>query len=112
MKTAKILAIAGTIIMFLTLAYGFVRGDFYKEGSILISLAWGKVSLIDVYTGFFLFSGWVFFREEKWLVAALWIALILVLGNFITCLYVSLALYKSNKDYKQFWLGKQYGLNL
>jgi uncharacterized membrane protein len=111
MKTAKILAIAGTIIMFLTLAYGFAKGDFFKEGSILMSLAWGKVSLVDVYVGFFLFSGWVLFREERWLIAALWILLILVLGNFITCLYVSLALYTSGKDYKQFWLGKQHALN-
>ena len=94
--------------MFLTLVYGFIAGDFFEEGSILFSMAWGKVSLIDVYIGFFLFSGWVLYREEKWLKAVLWIISIMVLGNFITCLYATIALYKSNNDFKRFWLGKNY----
>jgi len=108
MKAAKIFAIAGTLIMFFTLAYGFITGDFFKEGSILFAMAWGKVSLIDVYIGFFLFSVWVIYREEKWKKATLWIVLIMILGNFITCLYATIALYNSNNDFKRFWLGKQF----
>jgi hypothetical protein len=106
MKTAKALAIAGTLIMFVTLVYGFIAGDFWGEGSILFSMAWGKVSLIDVYTGFFLFSAWVIYREERWATALIWIVLIMVLGNFVTCLYATVALYKSNDNFKRFWLGK------
>lgn len=108
MKTAKVFAVTGTLIMFLTLVYGFIAGDFFEEGSILFSMAWGKVSLIDVYIGFFLFSAWVLYREEKWMTALMWILLIMVLGNFITCLYATIALYKSNNDFKRFWLGKNY----
>ena len=108
MKTAKVFAVTGTLIMFLTLLYGFIAGDFFEEGSILFSMAWGKVSLIDVYIGFFLFSAWVLYREEKWMTALMWILLIMVLGNFITCLYATIALYKSNNDFKRFWLGKNY----
>ena len=111
MRLIKLLAITGTCIMFLTLIYGFVRGDILKEGSILVSLAWGRVSLIDVYVGFFLFSGWILYREEKWLVAVLWILLIMVLGNFITCLYAAFALFKSNGNYHEFWLGKHFKTN-
>ena len=105
MKIIKLLAIAGTLVMFFTLMYGFIYGDFFGEGGILVSMAWGKVSLIDVYIGFFLFCGWVIYREEKLLTAILWIILIMVLGNFITCLYVTLALYKSKEDWNRFWLG-------
>ncbi|NWJ51272.1 MAG: DUF1475 family protein [Bacteroidetes bacterium] len=108
MKVAKIFAVTGTLIMFFTLVYGFIDGDFFKEGSILFSMVWGKVSLIDVYTGFFLFSAWVLYREESWMKAVLWILSIMVLGNFITCLYATVALYKSNNDFKQFWLGKHF----
>lgn len=108
MKTAKVFAVTGTLIMFLTLLYGFIAGDFFEEGSILFSMAWGKVSLIDVYIGFFLFSAWVLYREEKWMTALMWILLIMVLGNFITCLYATIALYKSNNDFERFWLGKNY----
>ena len=106
MKTIKILSIAGTVIMFMTLSYGFIIGDFFKEGGILMSLVWGKVSLVDVYIGFFLFSGWVWFREEKSLFAVCWIFSILILGNFITCLYVTIKLFISKNDFKKFWLGK------
>lgn len=106
MKAAKFLAIGFTAIMFLTLLYGFIRGDFFKEGSVLVSLAWGKVSLIDVYIGFFLFSGWVIYREEKPTLAVLWIISIMVFGNFITSLYVTIMLFKSKGDFQWFWLGK------
>ena len=71
MKLAKAFAVTATLIMFMTLAYGFIAGDFFKEGSIIFALAWGKVSLIDVYIGFFLFSAWVLYREEKWMTAQL-----------------------------------------
>ena len=106
MKLVNLLAITGTSIMFFTLLYGFIYGDFFGEGGILMSMAWGKVSLVDVYIGFFLFSGWVLFREEKLLNSIFWILLIMVLGNFITCLYVTIALYKSKGDTNWFWLGK------
>ena len=105
------LSIACTIIMLLTLLYGFIRGVFFKEGGILLSLAWGKVSLIDVYIGFFLFSGWVLYREERLPIAIIWILLILLLGNFITSLYVTITLYKFGENLPWFWLGKHYKTN-
>ena len=110
MKLAKAFAVTATLIMFFTLAYGFIAGDFFKEGSIIFALAWGKVSLIDVYIGFFLFSAWVLYREENWMTAAFWILLIMVLGNFITCFYATIALFKVNDDFKRFWLGKHFKL--
>ncbi len=108
MKVAKIFAVTGTLIMFFTLAYGFIAGDFFKEGSMLFMLVWGKVSLIDVYIGFFLFSGWVLYREENLLTSLLWIISIIILGNFITCLYATIALYKSGENFKLFWLGQHF----
>lgn len=106
MKTAKILALAGTIIMFFTLMYGFIFGEFFKEGNTLMSIAWGKVSLIDVYIGFFLFSSWVLFREQNKYIAVIWVVIFMILGNFATCLYATIALYKSKNDWKVFWLGR------
>ncbi|MEI6695653.1 MAG: DUF1475 family protein [Bacteroidota bacterium] len=107
-KMIKMLAIICTLIMLVSLMYGFIRGDFFKEGSILLSLAWGKISFIDVYIGFFLFSAWVVYREKKRSVAVLWIILILLLGNLISTLYVTICLFKSNENLQWFWLGKHY----
>lgn len=88
------------------LVYGFSTGDFFGEGSILMSIAWGKISLIDVYVGFFLFSGWVYFRENQPVKSVVWIIAILVLGNFIACLYASLALLRAG-NWNEFWMGRR-----
>jgi hypothetical protein len=107
MKTAKWFAIAGTLIMFFTLVYGFIYGDFFGEGSILMSLAWGKVSLIDVYIGFSLVGGWIIFRENNLPRALAWVLAIFILGNFLACLYVWIQLEKANGDWKKFWFGNK-----
>ena len=53
------LALIGFIIMLVSITTAFISGDFFQEGSVLLSLAWGKVSLIDVYIGFIIFCGWI-----------------------------------------------------
>jgi hypothetical protein len=92
--------IAGTLI------HGFMQGDFWSEGRVLTSMPWGRVSLVDVYVGFFLFAGWVIYRESSVLRSGLWILLILVLGNFISCMYAFLALRSSQGDWRRFWMGR------
>jgi hypothetical protein len=91
--------------MLAALTYGFTTGDFWGDGRVLMSVAWGRVSLLDVYVGFGLFCGWVAFRERSRLAAAAWILLVLTLGNMVTCLYAFLALARSRGDWSRFWLG-------
>ena len=88
------------------LIYGFTIGDFAGEGSQLLSMSWGIVSLVDLYTGFILFSLWFFYREEKLYIAILWTIAMMTLGFFAGALYAFLALQKSNGDWMEFWLGK------
>jgi len=98
-------AAVGGAIMALTLSFGFTRGDFLAEGRALWALPWGKVSLIDVYIGFALFCGWVWFREPVRWRAAVWTVLVLTLGNLMACLYVLFALILCRGDWARFWLG-------
>ena len=107
MKIARWFAIAGTLIMFFALLYGFIYGNFFGEGSILISLAWGQISLIDVYVGFSLVGGWIIFRENNLSLALAWLLGIFILGNFLACLYVWIQLEKANGDVKKFWFGNR-----
>jgi hypothetical protein len=106
MKTAKIISLLGVLAMTAVLIYGFTVGDFSGEGSQLIKMPWGIVSLVDLYTGFILFSGWIIYREKSLPVAILWTIAMMVLGFFTASLYVWLALQKSGGDWKRFWLGK------
>ncbi len=107
MKAAKAIAILGMLSMGGILIYGFTVGDFSGEGSMLLRMPWGQVSLVDVYVGFMLFSGWVVYREKSVLRSIIWIVAIIILGNFTASLYALIALYRSQGDWKRFWLGNR-----
>ena len=106
MKIAKLVSILGILAMTAALLHGFTRGDFLGEGSQLISMPWGIVSLVDLYTGFTLFSGWIVYREKSLPMAILWTIAMMALGFFAGSLYALLTLQSSNGDWRKFWLGK------
>jgi hypothetical protein len=91
--------------MGLALLNGFLVGDFGREGGLLLSMPWGIVSLVDLYVGFILFSGWVIYRERSPIRAAVWVGLIMVLGFFVASLYVLIALQSSGGNWRRFWMG-------
>jgi hypothetical protein len=107
MRYAKLLALVGVIAMIIALANGFINGDFAGEGSQLVSMPWGVISLVDLYVGFTLFSGWILYREGWTLKAGVWVVLMMVLGFFTGALYTFLALQSSGGDWNKFWLGKR-----
>lgn len=107
MTTAKIISVLGVLAMTAVLVYGFTAGDFSSDGAELLQNPWGIVSLVDLYTGFILFSAWIVYRERSLAVAAFWVALMMVLGFFTGSLYALLALVASKGDWRAFWMGHQ-----
>ncbi len=107
MKIAKLIALAGLLAMTGILIYGFTMGDFTAEGTKLLSMPWGIVSLVDLYVGFTLFSGWIVFREKASLSSAVWVILMMVLGFWAGALYTFIALQTSGGDWKRFWFGRR-----
>jgi len=106
LKFAKIISALGVLAMSAALIYGFTIGDFFAEGSQLASMPWGIVSLVDLYTGFTLFSAWIIYREKSLPVAIAWTIAMLTLGFFAGSLYAFIALQTSGDDWRKFWLGK------
>jgi hypothetical protein len=106
MKLAKIISILGMLAMTSVLIYGFTVGDFFGEGSKLFAMPWGIVSLVDLYTGFTLFSAWIIYREKSLPIAIVWTVAMMTLGFFAGSLYAFLALQNSGNDWRKFWLGK------
>ncbi len=105
MKAATALSLLGLLAMTAALLYGFIVGDFTAEGSQLLRMPWGIVSLVDLYVGFGLFSAWIVFREGSIARAVVWVVLVMVLGFWTASLYVLLALRTSRGDWLRFWLG-------
>ncbi len=107
MKIAKLVALLGLLTMGSILTYGFTVGDFSAEGSQLLLMPWGIVSLVDVYVGFILFSGWIVYREKSLVRSIAWVFFMMVLGSFTASLYTLIALQTSGGDWKRFWMGRR-----
>lgn len=71
----------GLVVMVMALSYGVLEGD-SGEGAALIDLAWGRVSLVDIYTGVFVLGAWIVWREPSMWRATPWLVLLIVFGNF------------------------------
>lgn len=102
----RILVSLCLITLIATIAYATSVGDFFREGSQLLEMPWGVVTLVDVYAGFALFSGWIVSRERRGWQAACWIVALLLLGNVVSCIYVLAALQGSRGDPARFWMGE------
>lgn len=107
MKIAKLISFFGILAMTAVLIYGFVVGDFKTDGAALLQNPWGIVSMVDLYTGFVLFSIWIVYREKSLWRSVIWVFLMMVLGFFTGSLYTFLALQKSDGDWKKFWMGQR-----
>jgi hypothetical protein len=90
-----------------SIIYGLIVGDFAGEGSVIFSLLWGKVTLIDIYISFFIFTAWIIYRENNFLNSLSWFILMMVLGSFTACLYLFLVFRQSEGDWKKFWYGNR-----
>lgn len=109
MKIAKVIALLGWLAMTAVLIYGFTVGDFAKEGKQLLSMPWGIVSLVDLYVGFILFSGWIVYREKSAVRSIVWVILVMILGFWTASLYTLIALQTSDGDWRRFWMGRRSG---
>ena len=107
MKIAKVIALLGVLAMSGILVYGFTVGDFSGEGTRLLAMPWGIVSLVDLYVGFTLFSAWIVYREKTLLPSLIWVVLMMVLGFWTGALYTFIALQTSGGDWNRFWKGRR-----
>lgn len=107
MRIVKVVSLLGLAAMTLAIGNAFLNGNFSAEGDVLLGLPWGVVSLVDLYVGFVLFSGWIVYREKSWLARLIWVILMLTLGNWTAALYVFLAAQTSGDDWRVFWLGSR-----
>jgi hypothetical protein len=108
MRIALAVALIGTVTMGVVLLYGFTVGDFAGEGSQLLSMPWGIVSLVDVYIMFTLFSCWIIYRERSIPRSAVWVFFVMLLGSFTCSLYALIALLTSHGDWGRFWMGRRW----
>ena len=105
------MTITKIISYFITLSMAGVI--FWAQGKVTIfdspipDLPWGVVSLVDLYSGFTLFSLWIFYKE-KVAHAIAWTFFVMTLGSFTIALYVIYSIKKSDGDIQKFFMGDNY----
>lgn len=86
--------VLGWIVMVAMLAaigYGFTGGSFTAEGSELLSLAWGRVTVIDLYLMFAVFGAWIWWREQNVVKSLAWLLALATLGSVAAGAYLVVA---------------------
>jgi hypothetical protein len=104
-KKAQIALSAGAAAMVAGIAYALIVGNLSTEAGVLLELPWFHLSMLDLYVGFFLFGGWIAYRERSVGRTIVWLALLLSLGNVTACVYALVVAMKARGDWTKFWMG-------
>lgn len=67
-------------------------GNLFEQGSVILALPWGLVTMVDLYVGFAFFAVIVYLTEKRWWVAAAWSLPLLFLGNVWAAVWLVLRL--------------------
>lgn len=105
MIAIRVFSVVAVLVMAGVIAFGFVSGDFTGEGSQILGLAWGKVTLVDLIVGLAIFGFWVALRERRVFSTVIWWVGLLVLGNFAAAVYLAWAGFTSD-DVRELLLGR------
>jgi predicted membrane-bound dolichyl-phosphate-mannose-protein mannosyltransferase len=105
MTKVKVVAWLGALTMAGMIVFSLVTGDFFGEGSILLGMVWGQMSMVDLYVGFFLFYLWILRREKDLITKIIWFLLLMTTGSLAIALYILKAAYESKTEL-EFFLGK------
>ncbi|MEZ5871645.1 MAG: hypothetical protein R3D32_07315 [Nitratireductor sp.] len=92
MNAIRVLVALGGLGLTALIVLSIMDGDFWKEGSQIWQMLWGKTTLADLYLGFFI-SAVVIGLSEKTVPARLfWIVPLFFLGNVWSALWLVLRL--------------------
>ena len=107
-KFFSILCVTIFVVFFTTIVWASLEKDVFEGFSIVMAERWGVVTMVDLYSGFFILAGWIAVREKFRMIAVPWIISLFVLGNLVGLLYVAWRCWKA-PDLKSAFLGKVSG---
>ena len=84
----------------------WAQGEVSIFDSPIPNMPWGIVSLVDLYSGFILFSLWIFYKE-KLVPAIVWTFFVMTLGSFTIALYIIYSIKNSDGNIQKFFMGQK-----
>jgi hypothetical protein len=91
MTTIRVSAAVGLLTMLAMVVRAFGVASFTDDGAALVDLAWGQVTLVDLYLALLLGWLWIVWQERSPLRAALWLVATVTLGSIALLGYVLVA---------------------
>ncbi len=85
----------------------WAQGEVSIFDSPIPDMPWGVVSLVDLYSGFILFSIWIFYKERV-LPAVIWTFFVMTMGSFTIALYVIYSIRNSDGSIQKFFMGENF----
>ena len=85
----------------------WAQGEVSIFDSLIVGMPWGVVSLVDLYSGFTLFSIWIFYKERV-IPAVVWTFFVMTLGSFTIALYVIYSIRNSDGNIQKFFMGQNF----
>ena len=102
MTITKIISYFITVTM--TIVIIWAQSEVSIFDSPIPNLPWGIVSLVDLYSGFILFSLWIFYKENI-LPSILWTFFVMTTGSLTIALYVIYSINNSGGSIVKFFMG-------
>ena len=102
MTITKIISYFITVTMTIVIIWAQSTVSIFE--SQIPSLPWGVVSLVDLYSGFILFSLWIFYKENI-IPSIVWTFFVMTLGSFTIAIYVIYNINKSEGSIQKFFMG-------
>jgi hypothetical protein len=87
----RIAAAIGLATMLTVVVWAAVTASFGDDGSALLALAWGRVTLVDLYLALLLGWAWIAWRERSASRAFLWFVAVVTTGSVALLGYVLFA---------------------
>ena len=85
----------------------WAQGEVSIFESPIAGMPWGVVSLVDLYSGFTLFSIVIFYKERI-LPAVVWTFFVMTLGSFTIALYIIYSIRNSDGNIQKFFMGQNF----
>ena len=85
----------------------WAQGEVSIFESPIAGMPWGVVSLVDLYSGFTLFSIWIFYKERIF-PGVVWTFFVMTLGSFTIALYVIYSIRNSDGNIQKFFMGRNF----
>mmetsp|Transcript_19478 Transcript_19478/g.33450 ORF Transcript_19478/g.33450 Transcript_19478/m.33450 type:complete len:160 (-) Transcript_19478:389-868(-) len=91
---AKLVYFGLFVFMVYTVIYTCLESNLIKEWNALAKIPWMTATLKDFYVNVFAIYCWVFYKESRWYLRAMWLVYLVCLGSIATCGYVLIELFK------------------